>query len=170
MAVLLNFLGCVWHGAARIEGYDNSWLTSVGMAPARTHSRCLPVMSLRVRINRCHASCRVTSVGSGRCERCTAVGSLCVFRYDNGACVPRNRTSSFEQVAELLANLTQHSTSDAAAQCSTAATGIHVSHLWRASIRRSPPLATVRPALPSTACSTVPVHTGFEVQHGFASR
>ncbi len=30
MAVLLNFLACVWHGAARIQNYENSWLTSVG--------------------------------------------------------------------------------------------------------------------------------------------
>ena len=29
-AVLLNFLGCLWHVVARIEGYENSWLTHVG--------------------------------------------------------------------------------------------------------------------------------------------
>lgn len=29
-AVLLNGLGCLWHAMARIEGYSNSWLVSVG--------------------------------------------------------------------------------------------------------------------------------------------
>ena len=29
-AVLLNGLGCLWHAIARMEGYSNSWLVSVG--------------------------------------------------------------------------------------------------------------------------------------------
>ena len=32
MAVLINLLGCVWLFTARCEGYDQSWLTSVGDA------------------------------------------------------------------------------------------------------------------------------------------
>ena len=31
-AVLLNLLGCVWLFTARCEGYENSWLTSIGEA------------------------------------------------------------------------------------------------------------------------------------------
>ena len=30
MAVLINLLGCAWLFTARCEGYDRSWLTSVG--------------------------------------------------------------------------------------------------------------------------------------------
>lgn len=34
-SVLINFLGCLWHAVAKIEGYENSWLVSVGASRER---------------------------------------------------------------------------------------------------------------------------------------
>jgi hypothetical protein len=33
-AVMVNFLGCGWFLVARVEGFDGTWLSRVGAAPA----------------------------------------------------------------------------------------------------------------------------------------
>ena len=58
MAVLINLLGCVWLFTARCEGYNQSWLTSVGDASPLPAEQCWPKQCLQPCIPALHALLR----------------------------------------------------------------------------------------------------------------